>query len=237
MQRNRARLGILMMGLSMLLASCATNTNQLAPGAMQVGVDVKDYQLGTTQVAIHFADQHNNTIEFVHGETVTCNGVFLAYDSGFFAHAIGYGAYTGQVPLQPADGKYTFVYTPASGNGNAVTVIVPVVHAPMQIAAPANGARVALPKTVPLVVTYPPSGLASTGIFGIVTDSRGHSASALTLDEPGSLTFKVSDMQNFQPGPGSISLARITTGHVQGTAFASVGTSYENIQTEVITWY
>lgn len=69
-----------------------------------------------------------------------------------------------------------------------MTVSVPVVHAPMQISQPANGASVAIPTSVP-------------------------------------------------SGPGSISLARITTGHVTGTAFASVGTSYENITTEVITWH
>lgn len=104
LQRSIGRLGILV-GVILLLAGCKTNTSQLAPGAIQVGIDIKDYQMGTTEVAIHFADQQNNTIEFVHGETVTCNGVFLADDSGYFASIFGYGAYKGQVPLQPANGK------------------------------------------------------------------------------------------------------------------------------------
>ena len=42
-----------LMGLA--LSGCTTVTDVLAPSALRVSIDVKDYHQGTTQVAIHFA--------------------------------------------------------------------------------------------------------------------------------------------------------------------------------------
>jgi hypothetical protein len=232
----RASLIGVLCAISLLLAACNTITTQLTPGSMKVSIDIKDYHQGSTQVFIRFADKNNNTVEFVHGETVKCNGVFLAYDSGFVAHALGYGAYMGNVPLQPASGQYAFTFTPAGG-GMAQTMTVHVVNAPIVITQPASGATVAIPTTsATFTVTYPPSGLPNTGIFGLVNDSRAHSASALTLNEPGSLNFKGSDLQQFQPGAGAVSLSRGTNQTLAGTAFIAVSVDYENISTIPITW-
>lgn len=223
------------LGLLLPLAACNTITNTLAPSSMKVSIDIKDYHQGTTQVFIHFADAHNNTVEFVHGETVKCNGVFLAYDSGFVAHALGYGAYMGNVPLQPAGGAYTFTYTSASGV--AQTMMVAVVNAPVTITQPTSGAMVPLPaNNGSFLVKYTPSGLPNTGVFGLINDSRAHFASALTLNEPGSLTFKGSDLQPFQPGAGDISVSRGTNRTLDGTGFLSVSINYENITTIPIAW-
>ena len=82
---------------------------------MQVSIDVKDYHQGTAPVAIRFADLQDNTVEFVHGETVTCDGTYLKYDSAFIAQWIGYGSYVGEVQRQAPDQSYTFVYTALSG--------------------------------------------------------------------------------------------------------------------------
>src|SRR5579875_3089028 len=99
---------ILLLGVITLAATgCRTITTQLSPGQIKVAIDIKDYRMGKTQVGVHFTD--------VSGETVQCNGVYLAYDSGFYAHLFGYGAYSGEVPLQPSNGTYTFTYTPAGG--------------------------------------------------------------------------------------------------------------------------
>jgi hypothetical protein len=219
-----------------ILAGCRTITTQLMPGAMKVGIDIKDYHLGTTQVAIHFSDQSGNTVEFIHGETVTCNGAYLAYDSGYFAHLFGYGAYTGTVPLQPAGGTYTFTYTPAGGTSGAISIPVAVVNAPMQITQPKSGAVVPIPTSVPFTASYTPSGLANTSVYGVASDSRVHVALSFTLSEPGSLAFKTEDFHDFAPGPGNLSLARVTSTAQGNTPFAQVNVSYENIHTIPITW-
>ncbi|MBA3827213.1 MAG: hypothetical protein H0X24_25380 [Ktedonobacterales bacterium] len=237
----RARLAVLALSLTATLAlgGCRTVTSIVPASAMKVSIDIKDFHQGKTQVGIHFADGEGNTIEFVHGETITCDGVFLAYDSNLFASAVGYGAYTGEVPLQPAGGKYTLTFKPqgsGSAAGTPVTVAVAVVDAPVTISQPASGATVAIPTSSPLAVRYNVSGLPSTGIFGIVFDSRAHSASALTFNEPGSLSFKAEDFLKFAPGPGTVSISRGTGSTQGGSAYAELKVNYENITTEPITW-
>ncbi len=222
------------------LGACRTITSVVPASAMKVSIDIKDYHQGKTRVGIHFADGAGNTIQFVRGETVTCDGVFLAYDSNLFASAVGYGAYTGEVPLQPTGGKYTFIFTPkgdgSTAAGAPVTVSVAVVDAPVTISQPATGATVAIPNGSPLVVRYNRSGLPGTGVFGIVFDSRGHSSSALTFDEPGSLNFKAEDFLQFAPGPGTVSVSRGTGSTPNAGGYAELKVNYENFTTEPITW-
>jgi hypothetical protein len=217
-----------------LLAACTTVTAVRAPSAMKVSIDVKDYHQGTTQVAIHFADASLNTIEFVHGETVTCNRVYLKYDSGFYAQLFGYGAYTGAVPLQPAGGTYKVVYTPASGA--AIAVSVPVVDAPVTVAQPASGATVTIPTSAPFIVRFNGSGLANASIIGSAADSRFHYALSFALADTGATSFNAPDLASFAPGPGTITISRITSSTPGGSGFDSLSVSYENITTIQITW-
>jgi hypothetical protein len=221
------------------LAGCTTVTDALSPNALRVSVDIKDYHQGTTQVAIHFADHALNTVEFVRGETVTCNGVFLKYDSGYYARMLGYGAYTGDVPLQPVGGAYTFVYTPAiaaGGSDSAITIPVAVVNAPLTLTDPTNGATVAIPRSGSLIVHYTPSGLSNSIVAGSASDSRFHTALSLALKDAGSTTFNAADFKDFAPGAGLLALSRITSSKPGGTPFAAVDVNYENITTIVLNW-
>ena len=225
----------LVCALATLVTACGqTVTDALAAGDMHVYLDIKDYHQGTTQVAVHFGNGKGDTVEFVHGETITCNGVFLKYDSGFFAHLFGYGAYTGQTTLQPAGGAYTFVFTPK--NGSPSTITVPVVSAPITSMQPGSGASVQVPTSAPLVVQYGPSGVSNSVIGGAATDSRGHLALMFDLTDNGSARFDLSGFKDFQPGPGTLTLSRVTSSKPGGTGFASVDAGYENITTEQITW-
>jgi hypothetical protein len=230
---------VVLMGLT--LSGCTTVTDVLAPSALRVSIDIKDYHQGTTQVAIHFADHALNTVEFVHGETVTCNGVFLKYDSGYYARMVGYGAYIGEAPLQPAGGAYTFVYTPASASaggdgGSPITISVAVVHAPLTVTDPANGATVAIPQSGSFVAHYSPSGLAHSIVVGSASDSRAHVALSLALSDAGSTRFNATDFKDFAPGAGILSLSRITSSKPGGTPFAAVDANYENITSISVTW-
>jgi len=228
-----------LMGLA--LSGCTTVTDVLAPSALRVSIDIKDYHQGTTHVAIHFADHALNTVEFVHGETVTCNGVFLKYDSSYYARMLGYGAYIGDVPLQPAGGAYIFVYTPTSaaaggGGGSPIKIAVAVVHAPLTVTDPANGAAVAIPQSGSFVAHYSPSGLAHSIVVGSASDSRAHTALSLALLDSGSTRFNATDFKDFAPGAGILSLSRITSSKPGGTPFAAVDANYENISSISVTW-
>ncbi len=219
-----------------MLSGCTTVTEVLAPDALRVSIDIKDYHQGTTQVAIHFADHALNTVEFVHGETVTCDGVFLKYDSGYYARMLGYGAYIGTVPRQPAGGAYTFVYTPASAaNGGAIKIKVAVVNAPLTLTNPANGTSVSIPQSGRFVVHYTPSGVTNS-VVGSASDNRGHTALSLALRDAGSTSFNAADFKDFAPGVGLLSLSRITSSKPGNTPFAAADASYENITTISVTW-
>lgn len=221
--------------LAALASGCGqTVTDALAASAMRVSIDIKDYHQGTTQVAVHFGNGKGDTVEFVHGETITCNGVYLKYDSGFFAHLFGYGAYTGETTLQPSGGAYTFVFTPKSGSPSTITI--PIVAAPITSMQPGSGASVPVPSSAPLVVQYGPSGVSNSVIGGAATDSRGHLALMFDLTDNGSASFDLSGFKDFQPGPGTLTLSRVTSSKPGGTGFASLDVGYENLTTEQIVW-
>jgi hypothetical protein len=222
--------------LAALLAGCGqTITTTLTSAQMQVTIDVKDYHQGTAPVAIRFADQQGDTIEFVHGETVTCDGVYLKYDSAFIARWIGYGSYVGDVKRQAPGESYGFEYSAPAGS--AENIAVPVVDAPVTVTSIASGGTVAIPTAdTSFIVTYRVSGLPDTTVYATATDSRSHTALALAFNDPGSISFKGADFSQFAPGPGLITISRVTTTSITGTAFSKVSASYENIVTLPVMW-
>jgi hypothetical protein len=231
-----ALLGVAFIALTILLPGCGqTITTSLTPAQMQVSIDVKDYHQGTAPVAIRFADLQNNTVEFVHGETAACDGTYLKYDSGFIASWIGYGSYVGEVQRQAPGESYVFAFT-ASG-GPSENIAVPVVNAPVTINNITSGGTVSIPTSgSSLIVTYQESGLANTTIYGTATDSRLHTALALAFNDPGAISFAGSGFTQFAPGPGLLTLSRVTTESITGTAFSKVTASYENIVTLPVIW-
>ncbi len=227
---------VLIAFLTVLSTGCGqTITTTLTPAQMQVSIDVKDYHQGTAPIAIRFADLHDTTVEFVHGETVTCDGAYLKYDSAFIAQWIGYGSYVGEVQRQAPDQSYTFVYT--ASPGSSLNIPVPVVDAPVTITNIASGGTVTIPTSgSTFMVTYAGSGLANTTMYATATDSRSHTAVALAFNDPGTVSFTGAEFSQFAPGPGLITISRVTTTSISGTSFSKVTASYENIVTLPVMW-
>jgi hypothetical protein len=221
---------------AVLLTGCGqTITTTLTPAQMQVTIDVKDYRQGTAPVAIRFADQQDNTIEFVHGETVTCDGTYLKYDSAFIARWIGYGSYVGNVQRHAPGESYSFVFTSPARSSESIAL--PVVDAPVTITSIASGGTVAIPTSgTSFIVTYRVSGLANTTVYATATDSRAHTALAIAFNDPGSISFKGADFSQFTPGPGLLTISRVTTTSIASTAFSKVTASYENIVALPVMW-
>jgi hypothetical protein len=228
--------GALIAFLAVLSTGCGqTITTMLTPAQMQVTIDVKDYHQGTAPVAIRFADQQENTIEFVHGETVTCDGTYLKYDSAFIARWIGYGSYVGDVQRHAPGESYGFVYTAPAGSSDSIAV--PVVDAPVTITSIASSGTVAIPTSgTSFIVTYRVSGLANTTVYATATDSRSHTALAIAFNDPGSISFKGADFSQFASGPGLITISRVTTTSITDNAFSKVTASYENMVTLPVMW-
>ncbi|WIG58721.1 MAG: hypothetical protein OJF49_001467 [Ktedonobacterales bacterium] len=226
---------VMLMGMALIaISGCKTVTAPQTPGAMNVYIRLDDYGQGTTPVVVRFSTASFDTVEFVSGETVACDGTFLAYDSGPIQRLVNYGAYTSEVARQPANGAYTIAYTPA--HAAAITIPVKVVNAPVKAIQPVNGATVAIPTTDPLKIQYQPSGLDNTTILAIAQDSRNHITFTLPLGETGTLSVQASQFSGFQPGPGTLSLVRVTTIRPGGTPFRSVQIDYENIAKLQIVW-
>lgn len=235
-RRSRLLLAVCALILTALwLAGCRTVTTPQSSSAMNVLIQVKDYRQGSTQVGVHFATQQGDTIEFVSGETVACNDTFLKYDSNPIERLISYGSYVGEVSDVGANGKYTFAYTPAQG-GDRISIPVQVVNAPVHVTSPTSGASVPLPGNDPLVIHYDSSSLDHTTILAVLNDSRGKYTVTLPTRETGALTVKHDQTQDFQPGPGLISLARVTTRTVSGTGFHQVTVEYDNITAVPVIW-
>ncbi len=220
-----------------LVAGCGgTVTTPQSPGALNLDIKVKYYQQGASPVEAHFTT-NGSTVEFVSGETVACDGTFLAYDSNPVEHLFDYGSYTGDVAMQPASGTYTFTYTPAQGKGSPISIPVPVVNAPVDVTSPAPGAAVALPTNgQPVTIQYTPTQLANTTILAILSDSRGTFTFTLPQSETGTISVPANQLSKFQPGPGTIDVVRITTTQVNGTPFHQVTTEFDNITVRQMTW-
>ncbi len=243
-QRLHARALTLALSITLALtatlaAGCGTVTSPQSPGAMNLDIKVKYYQQGSSPVEAHFSTADGSTVEFVSGETVACNGTFLAYQSKPLEQLFDYGSYVGQVAMQPASGSYTFTYTPAQGKGSPITVSVPVVNAPVDVTSPANGASVALPKNnnnQPVTIQYTPTQVANTTILAILIDSRGTATFTLPQPETGTISVPANQLSNFQAGPGVIYVVRITSNQISGTPFRQVKTEFDNITVREMVW-
>ncbi len=143
--------------------------------------------------------------------------------------------YVGEVQRQAPDQSYTFVYTALSGP--SLNIAVPVVDAPVTITNIASGGTVTIPTSgTTFMVTYGPSGLANTTMYATATDSRSHTAVALAFNDPGAISFPGAEFSQFASGLGLITVSRVTTTSIAGTAFSKVTVSYENIATLPVMW-
>ena len=227
---------------ALLAGGCKVVTARQSLSAMKVSIEIQDFSQGQSHVTLRFATQSNDTVEFVSGETVACDGVFLRYALGF---------YVGDVPKQPAGGSYTITYTPAAGSASGtpgsstsagasssapITLTVPVVDAPVTVSQPASGATVAIPTSAPLVVRYTPVQLANTSIMVVANDSRLHFAAALPQAESGSYSIGADQFSDFQAGPGLVSVTRITDEAVSAGGFGGVTTQFKNVTQVPVAW-
>ena len=226
--------------VALLASGCKVVTARQAPGAMKVSIEIQAFAQGQSHVTLRFATLANDTVEFVSGETVACDGVFLRYALGF---------YIGDVPKQPSGGSYTITYTPgqASASGTAasgtsavssgpITLKVPVVDAPVTVAQPASGATVAIPTSAPLVVQYTAAQVANTSIMVVANDSRLHIAAALPQADSGGYSIGADQFRDFQAGPGLVSVTRITDEAVAAGGFGGVSAQFKNVTQVPVVW-
>lgn len=227
--------------LTLAAAGCATITTPQANASLTVEIRIKDFQQGTSQIITRFADTRNNTVQFASGETIACNGHFLRYDSGYVERLLGPGAYVGDVPRVPAGGVYTFAYTPARASATApvpdpVVISVNVVNAPVRVISPASGGAVPIPKSAPLAIRFDPVSLANTSILAVAVDSRGQVTFTLPQSESGTILMQPDQFKSFNPGPGQLSLVRVTDIAHPNAPFNKVAIHYENISQFPVTW-
>jgi hypothetical protein len=227
--------------LAIAATGCATITTPQANTNLNVEIRVKDFQQGTSQIIVRFADTRNNTVQFVSGETIACNDQFLRYDSGYVERLLGLGAYVGDVARIPAGGAYKFAYTPARASATApapdpVVVSVNVVNAQVHVTSPTSGGTVSIPKSAPLTIRFDPVSLANTTILAIATDSRAQTTFTLPQRESGTITMQPEQFNNFNPGPGILSLVRVTEIKQGAGPFNKLTINYENISQFPVTW-
>jgi hypothetical protein len=227
--------------LTLAAAGCATITTPQANANLNVEIRVKDFQQGASQIIVRFADTKNNTVQFVSSETIACNDQFLRYDSGYVERLLGLGAYVGNVPRVPVGGAYKFAYTPARGSATALTpdpVVVSfnAVNAPVRVTSPASGAAVPIPKSAPLTVRIEPVSLPNTTILAVAVDSRAQVTFTPPQRETGSITMQPDQFTSFNPGPGVLSLVRVTEIKQGNGPFNKLTINYENISQFPVTW-
>jgi hypothetical protein len=236
--RLRARATLLLAALALLaLAGCKLVTTPQATINVHVSVEIQRFLQGQTHISLRFSDPANNTIEFVSGETVACDGQFLRYALGF---------YVGDVPRQSDGGVHTFTYTPAASAASTsgatplstapVTFSVKIVPAPVTFTQPVNGATVPIPTSAALTITYQPSIQDNTSMYAIASDSRYHISAVLPQPDSGTLTIPADQFADFQAGPGTLTLARQTAEAVGGTQFNGVDVQFKNVTVESIVW-
>jgi hypothetical protein len=227
--------------LTLAATGCATITTPQANANMNVEIRIKDFQQGTSQIIVRFADTRNNTVQFVSGETIACDDQFLRYDSGYVERLLGLGAYIGDIPRVPAGGAYKFAYTPARASATAptpdsVVVSVNVVNAPVHVTSPTSGSVVPIPKSAPLTIHYDPMSRANTTILAVAVDSRAQVTFTLPQRETGTINMQPDQFNNFNPGPGVFSLVRVTNVSHGNAPFNKVTINYENISQFPVTW-
>lgn len=221
------------------LASCTVITKPQAPGAMNVNDEIQYFKDGQTHISVGFTDAKLNPIEFVSGETVACNGVFLRYSVGH---------YIGDVPKQPDTGTYTLTYTPAQSAQSSsatpttepvagpISIAVKVVPAPVVVTQPTSGAPVAIPSSAPLTIQYQPATLANTSVSAFAADGRGHWTFTLPQAESGAIAMPADNFANFAGGPGTLTITRETVSYPSDTGFRAVEAHFKNITQVPVTW-
>ena len=170
---------------------------------------------GKVPVIVAFL-QGGKSVQLASSNTVTCNGVTLAWSG------IGYG---GRVPIVAAGGDLAVVHARA-GVSTPVHVTVP---ARPVVTSPAAGAS--LPRATSLTITY--VAAASAGI----RPGAGDGATGLSgAEQPDSGTATL-DVSKLAPGPGTVDVSRRVVSSPTGTGFASVVTTYTISSASIhVTW-
>lgn len=231
-RRNSIGAAVALCALALvLLAGCKAVTQPQAPGAMDVSIEIQRFVQGQSHIIVHFGLPNYDTVEFVSGETVACNGVYLRY---------ALGSYVGDVPRESDSGTYTIIYTPAAsaatptGTTGPVTVAVAVVPAAVRVSQPTPGASV--PLNTPLTVTYQPSQLANTTIGAVIADARAHFDFTWPGGETGTLGIPTDTLSSLEAGPGTLTVVRETMVYPSGTPFHSVVVHFKNLTQIPVTW-
>lgn len=229
--------GLFSLALAMSLAACLSPavSSQVPnpPGNLHVEITVRqDSPAGTSAaLAVKFFDANNNFVEFAAGETIACNGIFLAFHDDAFL-GLHVDSYTGQVPVPPLGANYTCVYK--IPNGTQATVSVPS-RKPLVLLSPTPGAKIAIPKkTHALAFTYTPAS--GSTLSGIARDNNGHESLGKSEQDSGSYILDDAELARFVPGAGTLSLTRTWTFAPSGTGFQSVSVAYDLTNTLQITW-
>lgn len=229
--------GLLGLALAMVLTACLSPAvpSQVPnpPGTLHVEITIRqESPTGTSaSIAVKFFDANSNFIEFAAGETIACNGTFLAFHDDAFL-GLHVDAYTGQVPMLPAGAHYTCVYT--IPDGTKATILVPA-QKPLVLLSPKPGATLAIPKkTHTLSFTCTPAN--GSSLSGLARDSQGHEALGKPEHDAGSYTLDDTALSAFAPGAGTVSLTRTWASAPSGTGFQSVKVAYELTSTLQVTW-
>jgi hypothetical protein len=231
------RNGLLSIAIAVSLASCLSPavSSQVPnpPGNLHVEITIQQGSLASasTTLIVKFFDANNNFIEFASGETVACNGTFLAFhDSAFLGLHVD--SYMGQVPIPPIGANYTCIYRIPSGT--KASIVVPSQKPPVLVF-PVNGARVRIPQTAhTLSITYAPSN--SHTLSGSAQDSMGHEVSGKPEQDSGNYTLDDANFSMFAPGAGAISLTQEWLLTPPGTGFQSVHVAYNLTTTVQMIW-
>jgi hypothetical protein len=229
--------GFLSIVLAMLLTSCLSPAvpSQVpnTPGNLHVEVTIQQSLPTSTSVFIlvKFFDANDNFIEFAAGETIACDGTFLAFhDDAFLGFHVD--SYTGQVPVLPVGANYACIYK--IPGGTQATITVPS-QKPLALLSPANGAQVTIPKkTHTLSMRYTPAN--GHTLSGSAQDSMGREALGKSEQDSGIYTLDDSEFSTFTSGAGTLSLTREWTFAPTNTGFQSVSVAYDTVDTVQVIW-
>ena len=167
--------GLLSIVLGVLLTSCLSPAvpSQVPnpPNTLHVEITIQQNPQvnASARLMVKFFDAKNNFVEFAAGETIACDGTFLAFqDSHFFGLHVD--AYEGQVPIPPLGANYTCIYH--IPDGTTATIRVPS-QKPLVLLSPGNGEKVVIPtKTHTLSITYVP--ISGNTLSGSAQIGRAH---------------------------------------------------------------
>jgi hypothetical protein len=229
--------GFLSLALAMLLTSCLSPavSSQVpnAPSNLHVDVIIQQSSPAGTSasISVKFFDPNNNFIEFAAGETIACDGTFLAFhDDAFLGFHVD--SYTGQIPVLPVGASYSCIYR--IPDGTKATITIPS-QKPLVFLSPANGTRVTIPKTThTLSMLYTPAH--GHTLSGFAQDSMGREALGKSEQDSGTYILDDSEFSTFAPGAGTLSLTRGWTFTPTRTGFQSVDVAYNSTHTVQIIW-